>query len=237
MEAQVFGIPPDETINHGMRFYLLSVAFALVALVQWLLIGNFLDYKKLRVPPVRYGLWLGGTFFGICILAWTPFGRKFPFNFIITFVIVECSTIYMALEQMNTRGMLVNVYAGIIVVTLVITCVFWGAYLPMRLVPGDLMLSLLLMLANIMLAVFFINALFFNESYIYRIVRNFMAVVAVSMIMYTATIIHDRQFDVSKKEYLFLSVLIFFGHMILHERILNLAVQHVPHLTCKAIDI
>ncbi|KAH8273900.1 hypothetical protein KR044_003207, partial [Drosophila immigrans] len=232
LEPEIYGIPPDVTIRHELRIYLLSVLFAIIALVQWILLQYLLDWSKHRLSPVRYGYWLVGTFFGISILSCTAFGRKFPCNICIIAIIVESSTLYIALEQQNTWAAIGNVYAGLIVICLVITSIIYGAYVPMRLVPGDLMLSVLVALGNIMLGIFFLNAYVFHSSTIYSMVRNYFAFVAVTMIMYTATIIHDRQFYVPKDEYLFLSVLIFFGHMILHERILALSVQETSAVDC-----
>ncbi|XP_030561554.1 uncharacterized protein LOC115763221 [Drosophila novamexicana] len=231
----VYGIPPDLNIRHGMRIYLLSAVFAALALLQWIIIGYFSDWRKYKVPPVRYGFWLMGTFFGICVLSCTPFGRKFPWNMALVLLIVETSTLYIAMEQQNTKGLLVNMYAALIVVFVVVTSIFYGAYFPMRMVPGDLMLSLGVALSNVMLIIFFLNAYVFETSAIYTVVRNYFAITAVTMIMYTATIIHDRQFDVPKNEYIFLSVLLFFGQMILHERILALSSTHNESLDCAKI--
>ncbi|KAH8377903.1 hypothetical protein KR093_007759, partial [Drosophila rubida] len=231
-EPDIFGIPPDASIRHGLRIYILSIIFAGIALFQWIIIQYFLDWGKYRLSPVRYGYWLVITFFGISVLSCTAFGRKFPCNMFLIAFIVESSTLYIAMEQLNTKGILVNIYAGLIVICLVITSIIYGAYVPMRLVPGDLMLSVLVALGNIMLALFFLNAYVFTSSVIYSIVRNYFAFVAVTMIMYTATIIHDRQFYVPKDEYLFLSVLIFFGHMILHERVLALSVKETGEVDC-----
>jgi len=116
----------------------------------------------------------------------------------------------------------------------VVASIIYGAYFPMRLVPGDLLLSVLVALGNIMLLVFFLNAYIFESASVFIVVRNYFAFVAVTMIMYTATIIHDRQFYVPKNEYLFLSVLLFFGHMILHERILALSLKEANRVDCNA---
>lgn len=234
IEPDIYGIPPDQTIQHGVRIYALSVLFAVVAILQWILIGYLSDWGKHRMPPVRYGYWLVGTFFGISILSCTAFGRKYPCNIFLIAVIVESSTLYIALEQQNTRGILVNIYACLIVISVVVASIIYGAYFPMRFVPGDLLLSVLVALGNIMLLVFFLNAYVFESSSVYIVVRNYFAFVAVTMIMYTATIIHDRQFYVPKNEYLFLSVLLFFGHMILHERILALSLKEANRVDCNA---
>lgn len=234
IEPEVYGIGPDLTIKHGVRIYALSVIFAIIALLQWILIGYLSDWGKHRMKPIRYGYWLVGTFFGISVLSCTALGRKFPCNMFLIAIIVESSTLYIAVEQQNTRGIMVNIYACLIVITLVIASIIYGAYFPMRIVPGDLMLSVLVALGNIMLLVFFLNAYFFDSSSVYTTVRNYFAFVAVSMIMYTATIIHDRQFYVPKDEYLFLSVLLFIGHMILHERILALSVKVAHQVDCNA---
>ncbi|XP_062142384.1 uncharacterized protein LOC133850340 [Drosophila sulfurigaster albostrigata] len=233
-EPEIYGIPPDVTIRHELRIYFLSVLFAFIALFQWFLIQYLLDWSKYRLSPVRYGYWLIATFFGISVLSCTAFGRKYPCNVFLVAIIVESSTLYIAMEQQNTKGILVNVYAGLIVICLVVTSIIYGAYVPMRLMPGDLMLSVLVALGNIMLAIFFLNAYVFGSSLIYSIVRNFFAFVAVTMIMYTATIIHDRQFYVPKDEYIFLSVLLFFGHMILHERVLTLSLKETKTVDCDA---
>jgi len=235
LEPEVYGIAPDLTIHHGVRIYALSVIFAVIALIQWILIGYLSDWGKHLIKPVRYGYWLVGTFFGISILSCTALGRKFPCNLCLIAIIVESSTLYIAVEQQNTKGVFVNMYACLIVILLVITSIIYGAYFPMRVVPGDLMLSVLVALGNIMLLVFFLNAYFFDSTSVYTVVRNYFAFVAVSMIMYTATIIHDRQFYVPKNEYLFLSVLLFIGHMILHERILALSAKETLRVECKWI--
>ncbi|XP_030377790.1 uncharacterized protein LOC115626552 [Scaptodrosophila lebanonensis] len=219
---EVYGIPPDMSINYGVRIYALATLFALIALAQWLVIGFFVDLGK-DATGLRYGIWVVGTFFGISMLAWTNFGRKFPINIIISAIIIESSTMYIGKEQQMTKSLLVNSYASIIVVALVTLCIFWGAYFPMPLVPGDLVLSLLVAGANIMIIVFFINGFSVQSSSVYTMVRNFFALFAVVLIMYTATIIHNRQFDVPKNEYLFLSTLLFFGYMLLHERMLALS--------------
>ncbi|XP_017098929.1 uncharacterized protein [Drosophila bipectinata] len=227
-EPEIFGIPPDQKISHAGRVYGLSVVLAGVALSQWLILG-WCDVGVDRTHEERYGWWLVCTFFAVVILAWTQVGRKVPFNYIIIACIVESSTVYIALEQTNSKNGLVNFYAGVVVVALMLASIFWGAYFPMFIVPGDLVLSILVAIANIMMILFFINAFFIHYQGIFTAVRNTFAVVAVCMVMYTATIIHDRQFDVPKNEYLFLSVLQFFSYMILHERILTLANQNSQH--------
>ncbi|KAH8418886.1 hypothetical protein KR222_009076, partial [Zaprionus bogoriensis] len=232
VELEVYGTPPDMHIRHGMRIYGLSMCFAIFATVQWIIIGYFSEWRRFKIPQVRYGYWLMITFFGICMLSCTPFGRKLPYNLILIAIIVESSTLFIAFEQQNTRGVLVNVYAGFIVISLVVASIVFGAYFPMRLVPSDLALSIISALALIMLAIFFLNAYIFGSETVFIFVRNYFAIAAITMIMYAATIIHDRQFNVPKNEYLYLSVLIFFGHMILHERILALSMQQYEHLDC-----
>ncbi|XP_034474879.1 uncharacterized protein LOC117782061 [Drosophila innubila] len=234
IEPEIYGIPPDLTIQHGVRIYALSVIFAIVAIFQWVFVGYLSDWSKHRMPPVRYGYWLVGSFFGISVLSCTALGRKFPCNIFLIAIIVESSTLYIAVEQQNTRGILVNIYACLIVISVVVASIIYGAYFPMRLVPGDLLLSVLVALGNIMLLVFFLNAYIFESPSVFIVVRNYFAFVAVTMIMYTATIIHDRQFYVPKNEYLFLSVLLFFGHMILHERILALSLKEANRVDCNA---
>ncbi|XP_068159028.1 uncharacterized protein [Drosophila tropicalis] len=234
-EVRVYGVPQDEHISHTLRVYALAVLFALVALIQWIIVGVFLKTEGLqRMPKDLYGWWLICTFIGISTLAWTATGRKFPINVLLIATIVEGSSIYILMEQQHTSGVLPNFYINVIVVALVVGSCFWGAYFPMRLVPGDLLLSLLVAVANILIIAFFVNSYFIHNMSFYTLVRNYFALVAVSMVMYTATIIHDRQFDVPKNEYLFLSVLLFFAYMILQERILALSLQHYD-LGCDSI--
>ncbi|XP_017075193.1 uncharacterized protein LOC108110606 [Drosophila eugracilis] len=230
-DPEVFGELPDHNISYAARIYGLTVAMAMFTLSQWLIIGftNVVGHNRYKE---RYGWWLVCTFFAVATLAWTKLGRKRPFNYIIIAAIVESSTIYIALEQKHSANMLVNFYAGIVVVALMLASVFWGAYFPMFIVPGDLLLSILVAFAYLMMMVFFINAFFFDYDGIYDAVRNVFALVAICMVMYTATIIHDRQFDVPKSEYLFLSVLQFFSYMILHERILNIAYHSTQTFRC-----
>ncbi|WP_204280941.1 hypothetical protein, partial [Serratia marcescens] len=47
-----------------------------------------------------------------------------------------------------------------------------GSGFPMFIVPGDLLLSCLVAIANIMMIIFFINVLFINYQGIYFAVRN-----------------------------------------------------------------
>ncbi|EDW88578.1 uncharacterized protein LOC6527793 [Drosophila yakuba] len=228
---EVYGEPPDESISHAAKIYGLSAILAAIALTQWLIIGSteLLTHNR---SEERYGWWLLCTFFAVATLSWTKFGRKVPFNYIIIGAIVESSTIYIAMEQRHNENRLVNFYAGIVVVALMLVSIFWGAYFPMFVVPGDLLLSCLVVIANIMMIIFFINVLFINYQGIYYAVRNTFALVAICMVMYTATIIHDRQFDVPKNEYLFLSVLQFFSYMILHERILAISFTSTKKTGC-----
>ncbi|XP_016968505.1 uncharacterized protein LOC108036715 [Drosophila biarmipes] len=230
-EPEVYGEPPDHSISHAARIYGLSVILAMIALTQWVVI-SLTDLMVHDRSEERYGWWLLCTFFGVATLSWTNLGRKVPFNYIIIGAIVESSTIYIAMEQKHSANKLVNLYAGVVVVALMLASIFWGAYFPMFIVPGDLVLSILVAVANIMMIIFFINALFIDYQGIYYAVRNIFALVAVCMVMYTATIIHDRQFDVPKNEYLFLSVLQFFSYMILHERILAIAYHSTRTISC-----
>ncbi|KAH8249260.1 hypothetical protein KR032_007664, partial [Drosophila birchii] len=224
-EPQVYGCPPDERISYAGRIYGLTVILAGIALIQWIIIGATLGKIMTRKYESLYGWWLVCTFYGVAVLAWTNFGRKVPFNYILLGVIVETSTIYIAMEQNQSDNNLVNFYAGVIVVSLMLASVFWGAYFPMFIVPGDLLLSILVAISNIMMLLFFLNVYFIHYEGLCSAVRNTFAVIAVSVMMYTATIIHDRQFDVPKNEYLFLSALQFFAYMVLQERILNLAID------------
>ncbi|XP_016973830.1 uncharacterized protein LOC108040755 [Drosophila rhopaloa] len=230
-EPEVYGLPPDPDISHAARIYGLSAILAVIALTQWIIIALSAMPIQDR-SEVRYGWWLLCTFFAISTLAWTKIGRKVPFNYIIIAAIVESSTIYIAMEQMHSANIFVNVYAAVVVVSLMLASIFWGAYFPMFIVPGDLVLSILTAISNIMMLIFFINAFFFDYYGIYYAVRNTFALVAICTVMYTATVIHDRQFDVPKNEYLFLSVLQFFSYMILHERILAIAYQSTRTLEC-----
>ncbi|EDX04299.1 uncharacterized protein LOC6731573 [Drosophila simulans] len=231
IDQEVYGEPPDQSISHAAKIYGLSVILAAIALTQWIIIGytHMLSHSR---SEERYGWWLLCTFFAVATLSWTKLGRKVPFNYIIIAAIVESSTIYIAMEQKHNENRLVNFYAGIVVVALMLASIFWGAYFPMFIVPGDLLLSCLVAIANIMMIIFFINVLFINYQGIYYAVRNTFALVAICMVMYTATIIHDRQFDVPKNEYLFLSVLQFFSYMILHERILAISFTSALKTSC-----
>lgn len=220
-DVQVYGIPISENIRNGLRIYSLSMFLAIFSVFQWICIGYFSDWRSYKMSPNRYGYWLAGTFFGICMLSCTDAGRKVPFNLIIVATIFETSTLVIGFEQQHSRGVLINIYTVCIVVSVVIACIVYGAYLPMRYVPSELMLSLTVATFIIMLIVYFINSYFFEKLMVYYIVKNSVAVGAAILIMYTASIIHDRQFNVPKSEYLYLSVLIFFGHIILHERILS----------------
>ncbi|KRG02982.1 uncharacterized protein LOC6576517 isoform X2 [Drosophila mojavensis] len=181
-EADVYGGQPNLNLSHEVRIYLLSAMFALAALIQWILIGYFSDWRKYKMPQERYGFWLMATFFGICLLSCTPCGRRCPWNVMLVIIIVESSTLYIAVEQQNSRGFMVNIYAVTIVFLVVITSIFY----------------------------------------------------AITMIMYTATIIHDRQSDVPKHEYIYLSVLLFFGQMILHERILAISASTTRSQACES---
>ncbi|KAH8334490.1 hypothetical protein KR059_010674, partial [Drosophila kikkawai] len=225
-EIQIFGNPPHKRISYASRIYGLTIIMASIALIQWILFGALLGKTDYQKHEVLYGWWLACTFFAVAVLAWTNCGRKVPFNYILLGAIVESSTIYIAMEQTKSQNTLVNIYAGIIVVALMLASIFWGAYFPMFIVPGDLLLSLLVAISNIMMILFFINALWIHYDGLYVAVRNTFAVIAVSVMMYTATIIHDRQFDVPKNEYLFISALQFFAYMVLHERILTLATKN-----------
>ncbi|KRG02983.1 uncharacterized protein Dmoj_GI17420, isoform D [Drosophila mojavensis] len=189
-EADVYGGQPNLNLSHEVRIYLLSAMFALAALIQWILIGYFSDWRKYKMPQERYGFWLMATFFGICLLSCTPCGRRCPWNVMLVIIIVESSTLYIAVEQQNSRGFMVNIYAVTIVFLVVITSIFY--------------------------------------------VRNYFAFTAITMIMYTATIIHDRQSDVPKHEYIYLSVLLFFGQMILHERILAISASTTRSQACES---
>ncbi|KAH8281697.1 hypothetical protein KR054_002407 [Drosophila jambulina] len=229
-EPQIYGIPPDERISYASRIYGLTAILASIAMFQWIVVAAIGKFQ-VKKHEVLYGWWIILTFFGIAVLAWTKFGRKVPFNYILLAVIVETSTVYIAMEQTKSENHLVNFYAAVIVVALVLASIFWGAYFPMFIVPGDLLLSLLVAISNIMMLLFFINAFWIHYEGISVAVRNIIAVVAVSVIMYTATIIHDRQFDVPKNEYLFLSALQFFAYMVLHERILTLATYNTNNTT------
>lgn len=229
---QVFGKPMDEKMSHATRIYGLSVFLFLFALLQWIGIGFFSGWRTFKFSQPQYGYWLLGTFFGICVLSCTYCGRKYPYNVVCIAIIFESSTLFIAFEQQNSKGFLVNIYAVIIIAVVVINCIVFAAYFPMRFVPGDLALSITVATSIVILAVFFVNAYFFQKSIIYTIVRNYFAFSALIVIMYAATIIHDRQFNVPQNEYLFLSVLIFFGHMILHERVLALTAQN-SDFECK----
>lgn len=231
-DVQVYGIPISGHIRHGLRIYCLSTILAIFSVVQWICIGYFSNWRSFKIPPTRYGYWLTGTFFGICMLSCTDAGRKLPFNLMIVAIIFETSTLVIAFEQQNSRGVLINVYAGCIVVSLVIACIVYGAYLPMRFVPSELMLSLTVATFIIMLIIYFLNSFFFDKPIVYYMVKNTIAIGAVILIMYTASIIHDRQFNVPKSEYLYLSVLIFFGHIILHERTLSF-ILHRDYNNCN----
>ncbi|XP_017057327.1 uncharacterized protein LOC108098719 [Drosophila ficusphila] len=231
-EPDVYGVPPDPRLSHAARIYGLTLIMAVIALSQWILIGIFDDRTHKRRPE-QYGWWLICTFMAVASVSWTKLGRKVPYNYIIIAAIVESSTIYIALEQKHSAHMLVNIYAGTIVVALMLASIIWGAYFPMFFVPGDLVLSLLVAISFIMIVLFFINILFIDYIGLHYMVRNTFALVAVCMVMYTATIIHDRQFDVPKNEYLFLSVLQFFSYMILQERILGLAYRSTKKLKCE----
>ncbi|KAH8391561.1 hypothetical protein KR200_011600 [Drosophila serrata] len=222
-EPQIYGIPPDEKISYAGRIYGLTLILAAIALIQWIIIGLTIGKISLIKHEALYGWWLLGTFYLVAVLAWTKLGRKVPFNYILLGIIVETSTIYIAMEQRKSENNVVNFYACVIVVALILASIFWGAYFPMFIVPGDLLLSILVAISNIMMLLFFINAYFIHYEGICIAVRNTFAVIAVSVMMYTATIIHDRQFDVPKNEYLFLSALQFFAYMVLNERILTLA--------------
>ncbi|KAH8260853.1 hypothetical protein KR038_009940 [Drosophila bunnanda] len=222
-EPQIYGIPPDQKISYAGRIYGLTVILAAIALIQWIIIRATIGELKIAKIDGLYGWWLLGTFFMVAVLAWTTYGRKVPLNYILLGVIVETSTMYIAMEQTKSENNLVNFYACVIVVALILASIFWGAYFPMFIVPGDLLLSILVALSNIMMLLFFINVYFIHYEGICVAVRNTFAVIAVSVMMYTATIIHDRQFDVPKNEYLFLSALQFFAYMVLNERILTLA--------------
>ncbi|KAI8043778.1 uncharacterized protein LOC128261612 [Drosophila gunungcola] len=230
-EPDVYGVPPDPNISHAARIYGLSAALAAIALTQWVII-SLCDFSIHHRSEVRYGWWLLCTFFAVATLAWTRIGRKVPYNYILIGAIVESSTIYIAMEQKHSANVLVNVYAVIVVVCLMLAAIFWGAYFPMFIVPGDLVLSILVAIANIMIILFFINAYFVGYKELYHAVRTTFALVAVCTVMYTATIIHDRQFEVPKNEYLFLSVLQFFSYMILHERILFIAYRSTDKIQC-----
>lgn len=229
---QVYGRPTDEKISHATRIYGLSVFLFLFALIQWLCIGIFSGWQTFKLSEPHYGYWLLGTFFGICVLSCTYCGRKYPYNIICIAIIFETSTLFIAFEQQNSKGFLVNIYADIIIAVVVINCILFAAYFPMRFVPSELAFSITVATSIIVLAIFFINAYFFQKNIIYTIVRNYFAFSALIVIMYAATIIHDRQFNVPQNEYLFLSVLIFFGHMILHERVLAFTAQK-SDLKCK----
>lgn len=232
---EVYGTPIRENIRHGLRVYSLSMVLAIFSVIQWICIGHFSDWRSFKMSRNRYGYWLAGTFFGICMLSCTDLGRKFPFNLIIIAIIFETSTLVIAFEQQNSRGALINVYAGFIVVSLVIACIVYGAYLPMRYVPSELMLSITVATFIIMLVVYFLNLYIFDKPTVFTAVRNIVALGAIILIMYTATIIHDRQFNVPKSEYLYLSVLLFFGHIILHERILSFSIRnHV--FNCEPLE-
>lgn len=229
---QMYGRPTDENISNATRIYGLSVFLFLFALIQWTLIGIFSGWRTFKFSQPHYGYWLLGTFFGICVLSCTYCGRKHPYNIICIAIIFETSTLFIAFEQQNSKGYLVNIYAVIIIAVLVINCIVFAAYFPMKFVPGELALSITVAASIVILAIFFINAYVFQKNVIYSIVRNYFAFSALIVIMYAATIIHDRQFNVPQNEYLFLSVLIFFGHMILHERVLALTSQKADY-ECK----
>ncbi|KAH8283567.1 hypothetical protein KR018_006574, partial [Drosophila ironensis] len=227
-DLEIYGNPPLEKQSNANRVYGLTFILAVLSMVQWTILSWY-EVTIENMSHVRYGWWLVITFFVFFVLAWTEFGRKVPYNYIIIALIVESSTFYIALEQKISSNYLVNVYANTIVICLMITAIIWGAYFPMFLVPGDLLLSILLAGANIMLIVFFVNAAFFDNYTIYMAARNSFAVDAFCMVMYTATIIHNRQFNVPSTEYLFLSVMQFLGFMILHERVLTLASGATSH--------
>ncbi|KAH8410178.1 hypothetical protein KR009_007861 [Drosophila setifemur] len=224
-EPEVFGNPPSR-ISYTSRVYGLTGILYIVSITQWCIM-YWCYTGNIEVSQERYGIWLVLTFFAIAVLAWTKVGRKKPFNYIIIAAIVETSTIFIAMEQNKSTNGLVNFYAGVVVFCFMLASIFWGAYFPMFIVPGDLVLSLLVAISNIMMILFVINVFFIGYSGIYTGIRNTFAVVAVCMVMYTATIIHDRQFDVPKNEYLFLSVLQFFSYIILQERVLTLAAKSV----------
>ncbi|XP_034667915.1 uncharacterized protein LOC117901314 [Drosophila subobscura] len=232
--TQVYGMPHDELITYTTRIYGLGFMFALIGLVQWIVIAA-LDFRVEKLTADRYGWWLACTFFAIATLAWTEFGRKFPINIALIVGIVETSTWYIGFEQSFIQNHLADFYALVIVVSIMFCSIFWGAYFPMYIVPGDLVLSVLVATANIMLFIFFFNAYITGAEAIEVAVRNFFAIFAISMVIYTATIVHDRQFNVPKHEYLFLSVIIFFCYMILQERVLALSYEYSNDMECTSM--
>ncbi|XP_017151445.2 uncharacterized protein LOC108161654 [Drosophila miranda] len=233
-DTLVYGMPPDPMITYTHRIYGLGFLFAVIGLAQWIIIAA-LDYHVDSLSRSRYGWWLVCTFFAIATLAWTDFGRKFPINIAIIFGIVESCTWYIALEQSFNQNHLADFYVLVIVVAVVLCSIFWGAYFPMYIVPGDLVLSVFVACANIMLIVFFFNAYVTGADGVEVAVRNYFAMFAISMIIYTATIVHDRQFNVPKHEYLFLSVIIFFCYMILHEHVLALSFHYSNYSECTLL--
>ncbi|XP_022219266.2 uncharacterized protein LOC111071997 [Drosophila obscura] len=229
--TEVYGMPPDTLITYTSRIYKLGFLFAGIGLVQWIILAA-INFHMDKLTADRYGWWLSCTFFAIATLAWTDVGRKFPFNIALTVCIVESSTWYIAIERSFIQNHLADFYALVIVLAVVLCSIFWGAYFPMYVVPGDLLLSVLVAMANIMLILFFFNAYITGAASVETAVRNYFALFAISMITYTATIVHGRQFNVPKNEYLFLSVIIFFCYMILHERVLALSAEYSNDLEC-----
>ncbi|XP_064546942.1 uncharacterized protein LOC135434325 [Drosophila montana] len=193
--------------NFMNRCYLLAGIFIIITVFQWLMFALLMKEQGIFVLPgficlilaftalmlLTFCMQLRSNFWFGCIFAWL-------------FVETVAMSVVLLLPVRSDQNISVALVAALIVLTV---CYFQGAWLPMFILPGVIVLVVVLIVfaaaAGVMLILFIIT-----DHSIYRFVYFCLILfVTLPLSLFHAQVIHGRRYKLPKEAFLSCAVIIY----------------------------
>ncbi|EDW57915.1 uncharacterized protein [Drosophila virilis] len=206
-------VPPAENddiyqvFNFMNRCYLLAGIFMIITVFQWLLFTLLVKQKGLFVLPGFICLMLAFTalmMLTFCLKLRS--NRWFGYIFAWLFVETVAMSVILLLPVRSIQNISVALVAALIVLAV---CYFQGAWLPMFILPGVIVLVVVLIVFAALAGAVLILFILTDQS-VYRVVYfGLILFVTLPMSLFHAQVIHGRRYRLPKEAFMSCAVIIY----------------------------
>lgn len=208
-----------EKLTFMKHCYLLAALFIAVGLFQWLLMAGLLEKHRLFGLP---GFICMIVAFGALVLLTfcTCWRTYFWYNCLFSWICVEAFVLSIGLllperTIVNILAATASSFAGLILFYLL------GALLPMIVLPGVIVFSVILIVFTLASATFLILFIVLDQEIYHSIYFGILFFATMPMCLFQAQIVHGRRYQLPQKEYVSCAVIIY-----MHQALFFMAIYY-----------
>ncbi|XP_039491940.1 uncharacterized protein LOC120451979 [Drosophila santomea] len=175
-------------------------SFAVVQLVALRICNQ--DFAELISPSVPSFVWLLLAVACVLIMAYVYVASQCPCNGLLAIVVVEVVAIFVNCHRWARLSL--PWMAGVLIIVLILNVLLYmmGIYLPLKLLPGSVVMLVLTLCCIVIVVSIYLIVYLNGNRYMMRYVSMVSLIYVAALILFTIPVVHQRRYvDADRSEY------------------------------------